>query len=213
MKQVFIFIYTILLVSVAGCAPKIFEGLEYKTKESILKENLYPFFSPVDSVYVFDMQISYKENDYAGTLIVKHVDNTMARAVFTSVFGITIFDFELSEADFKVNRCVEPMQKKVVLNLFRKDFRTLLLYGVSASFKAKIYQGSNNVIGYKVKTSNGLTYFLTDTEHKELQKIQTPGCFTLLQVNCSDFDKHFPQHISISHPRIKLYMELKWQGE
>lgn len=202
-------IYTTLLIGITGCSPQLFKGMEFSAKQNILKENLYPFFDNIgDSTHVFNMQISYKNNDVDGFLIVKHNAEGSARAVYTSIPGLTIFDFELSATTFNVHRCIEPMRKKVVLNLFKKDFRTLFLYNVPDSFKAKTYQGDNGKLGYKIKTSGGKAYVITDTSRKELQKVQLPGCITLLNIDYKDFEDSFPKHISIAHPKIKLKMQL-----
>lgn len=203
------FIYTILLIGITGCTPQLFKGMKSGTKQNILKENLYPFFdNRGDSTHIFNMQISYKSNDVDGFLIVKHNAEGATRAVYTSIPGITIFDFEFSATEFDVHRCIEPMRKKIVLNLFEKDFRTLFLYNVPASFNAKTYQSDNSTVGYKIKTDNGKAYFVTDTNRKELQKVQLPGFITLLNIDYKDFEDDFPKHISIAHPKIKLKMQL-----
>ena len=205
-----LFVCSILLAAATGCTPRMFNGMDFSSKENMLRDSLYPFFSGMsDSTHIFNMQISYKGNDVDGFLIVKYKEKSFARVVFTSIPGLTIFDFEVSANNFIVHRCIEPLQKKVVLNLFEKDFRTLFLYNIPTSFDAKKYQGKDNKVGYKIKTQNGTAYILTDTERKELQNIQLPGCITLLNIEYRNFENNFPRHISISHPKIKLNMQLE----
>lgn len=202
--------YITIAMAAIGCTPKIFEGMGAVAKEAAAKESLYPFFSgTTEMTHVFNMQLSYKENDVDGFLIVKHSKDSSARAVFTSIPGMTIFDFEISATEFKVHRCIEPMQKRAVLNLFENDFRTLLLYNVPLSFKSKIYKNGSGKVGHRIKTRNGKTYFLTDTTQKQLQEVRVPGLFTLLAIDYKDFEGDFPKHISISHPRLKLSMRLE----
>ncbi len=199
----------IFLLFFAACSPKIFSGLESAgTKKSISKQELYPVFNAGDSIRIFNMQIDYKEHNFSGLLIVKPDENGFTRAVFTTLFGMTVFDFTFNEAEFIVNRCIEQMQKKMVLNLLKKDFRTLFLYNVPLVFDAKIYQGKEATVGYKIKTKDGKGYFLTNTTDKQLQKVEMPGCITLLCLDYQNYSNAFPEHIRMLHPKIKLSMQL-----
>ena len=194
---------------VIGCSPKMFSGLESAgTKKNISKQELYPVFKAADSVRMFNMQIDYKETNLTGLLIVKPESDNSFRAIFTTLFGMTVFDFEFSETEFKVNRIMEQMNKKMVLNLLKKDFRTLFLYNIPLSFNAKTYQGKDAVIGYKIKTKDGKGYFLTNTAEKQLQKVEMPGCITLLRLDYQNYNNSFPEQIIMHHPKIKLSMQL-----
>jgi hypothetical protein len=198
-----------ILFAFAGCSPKIFSGLESAgTKKNISKQALYPVFGAEDSVRVFNMQIDYKKRNFTGLLIVKPEGDGFFRAVFTTLFGMTVFDFSFNETEFNINRCMEQMEKKIVLNLLKKDFRTLFVYHVPPFFDAKVYQGKEAITGYKIKTKDGKGYFLTNTAGKQLQKIEMPGCITLLRLDYQNYDNAFPGRIRMSHPKIKLNMQL-----
>jgi len=47
---------------------------------------------------------------------------------------MTIYDFELDAEHFKVNYLFEPMNKKVMVSIFERDFRQLI-YGKEMSGK------------------------------------------------------------------------------
>jgi hypothetical protein len=194
----------------SSCTPKIFSSLEsVGKKKNISKEELYPIFKSTDSTRMFNMEITYKENSFNGLLVVKPNEDGSRHVVFTTLFGMTIFDFEISESEFKVNRCMEQMQKKMVLNLLKKDFRTLFLYNVPETFDAKVYQGDASVpqvAGYSIKTADGKGYFVTVSSQKQLQKVETPGCITRLLL---DSKNTIPQQIQLFHPKIKLKMQLE----
>ncbi len=192
-----------------GCSPKFFSGMESAgTKKNISKQALYPVFRTKDTVRIFNMQIDYKETNLTGLLIVKPEGDNAQRAIFTTLFGMTVFDFEFSETDFKVNRIMEQMNKKTVLNLLKKDLKTLFLYNIPSSFDAKVYQGKATT-GYKIKTTDGKGYFLTNTDNKQLQKVEMPGCITLLNLDYLNYNNGFPEQIVMSHPKIKLRMQLE----
>jgi hypothetical protein len=182
--------------------------MEKTGKEQITKQQLYPVFSEADSVRMFNMEIGYKDNSFSGLLVVKPETHNSTRAIFTTYFGMTIFDFEFSATYFKVNRCPEQMNKKVVLSLMEKDFRTLFLYNIPSETEATVYKGAGALKGYTIKTTDGKGYFITDTDKKELQQIEMQGCIKKLCLDYGDYKNKFPGHIRLFHPKIKLTMQL-----
>jgi hypothetical protein len=183
--------------------------MEYAgTKKNISKQELFPVFKTEDPVRMFNMQIDYKETNLTGLLIVKQEGGKTQRAIFTTLFGMTVFDFEFNETDFKVNRIMEQMDKKAVLNLLKKDLKTLFLYNIPSHFDAKVYHGKKATIGYKIKTTDGKGYFLTNAAEKQLQKVEMPGCITLLNLNYQNYTNGFPEQIVMHHPKIRLRMQL-----
>jgi len=197
-----------IILFLTACTPKFFSGLESTGKKNVSKQELYPVFLASDSTRILNMQIDYKENNFTGLLVVKPEENNSMRAIFTTLFGMTVFDFEFNESKFKINRCMEQLQKKMVLNLLKNDFRTLFLYNVPSSFDAKVYQGKENTFGYNIKTKDGKGYFLTDKNLKQLQKIEMPGCITLLRLDYQNYNNAFPEQIRMTHPKIKLNIQL-----
>ncbi len=203
-------IFFSLAFSLAGCSPEFFSGMEKTgTKENISRQELYPVFNAGDSVRMFNMQIDYKETNLTGLLIVKPEGENTQRAIFTTLFGMTVFDFEFNETEFKVNRIMEQMDKKTVLNLLKKDLRTLFLYNVPLRFDAELYQGKEASTGYRIKTKDGKGYFLTNVAEKKLQKVEMPGCITQLTLDYQNYSNGFPEKIWMSHPKIKLRMLLE----
>ena len=185
--------------------PKIFNGLNSAGKKRIEKSDLFSFV--VDSTLMYNMQISYKEADFSGILLVKHTENKFIRMLFTSIAGFTVFDFEFNETEFKVNRCLDVLQKKKVLDLFRKDFRALFLYNLPNEFDAKVYKKEQAPIGYKVKTKDGKAYFLTN--EKQLKKIEMPALVTSLRIDYQNYKNNLPKRMLITHQRLKLNMQLE----
>ncbi|MNR67870.1 hypothetical protein D3C85_1920930 [compost metagenome] len=46
--------------------------------------------------------------------------------MFTTEFGNKLLDFEISEKTFKVNSIVSELDRKILVNTLREDFRLLL---------------------------------------------------------------------------------------
>jgi hypothetical protein len=49
------------------------------------------------------------------------------RVVFTNELGVSFFDFEFSEAGFKVIQIIDKLNIKAVINTLKQDFELLLL--------------------------------------------------------------------------------------
>ncbi|WP_228463198.1 hypothetical protein [Chryseobacterium cheonjiense] len=79
------------------------------------------------------------KNHVSGILIIKKISENTHRVVLTSDFGNKLIDFEISEEDFKLNYVLPDMDKKIVINFLKNDFRELLKrnYPVSQSFENK----------------------------------------------------------------------------
>ncbi|MGG5209674.1 hypothetical protein ACQWU4_12050 [Chryseobacterium sp. MIQD13] len=97
-------------------------------------ENLY-FSSGED--YVYKCQMDIYKNHVSGILIIKKLNETTHRVAMTSDFGNKLIDFEISENDFKLNYVLPDLDKKIVINFLKNDFRELLRkqYSVSESFE------------------------------------------------------------------------------
>ena len=65
-------------------------------------------------------------NDISGILIIKKISDSTHRVVMTSDFGNKMIDFEISENDFKLNYVLPDLDKKMVINFLKNDFRELL---------------------------------------------------------------------------------------
>ena len=167
------YLYFLVLFFFGSCTPQVFRDLESSGKKQINKADLFPFV--VDTTLMYNMQIQHKGTDISGILFIKPVENHSIHMVFTSIFGLTVFDFELNETEFKVNRCLEVLQEKRILNLFKKDFRALFSYHLPKAFEAEVYEKEQIPVGYKVKTLDvkGYNYEFPDdlefTGNKQLK--------------------------------------------
>ena len=198
-------VYFSILLILGSCTPNIFKGLNSTGEKRIEKSNLFPFV--VDTTLMYNMQIHRNKTDLSGILLIKPAENHYIRTSLTSIFGITVFDFEFNETEFKVNRCIEPLQKKRILNMFRKDFRALFSYHLPQITEANVYEKEQIPVGYKIKTSDGKAYFLI--QDQQLKKIEMPAFITSFQIDFQNYKNNIPERILISHPCLKLKMQLE----
>ena len=85
-----------------------------------------PYFTNPKMDYVYKANISVYGNELSGIFIAKKINDTTHRVVFTTEFGNKLLDFEISETDFKVNSIVEDLDRKILINTLKTDFRLLL---------------------------------------------------------------------------------------
>ena len=203
MQKTLIYFFILLLFS--SCTPEILKGLDSSGKKWIEKADLHPFV--VDTTLMYNMKIRNKYNDISGILLIKPVDNHSVRTLFTSDFGMTIFDFEFNETEFNINQCIPPLQEKRILNLLKKDFRALFSYHLPQAIEAEVYEKEQMPVVYKIKTTDGKAYFLT--QEKQLKKIEMPATITSLQIDYKVYNNNLPESILISHPGLKLNIQLE----
>lgn len=75
----------------------------------------------------YNMNLNFRKKHFNGMLAVRQMDSTETRVVGYTAFGLSLFDFGLSEETFTVYNCIEPMQNKKLLKLLERDFKLLFL--------------------------------------------------------------------------------------
>jgi hypothetical protein len=200
-----------LLISffiLTACSPKILKGFKKENSALLSKKEFYPFFPAADSTQLFNMQIDFGKNHFSGILLVKSTGEETYRTVFNTHFGMSVFDFEFDKDDFRVNSCMEALNKKKVIQTLETDFKTL--------FSLNLETVENSVAIYKNKNETYLEidkfenyYYLKNTDTKELLKIEVSRFINSLHYNFTDYRDRFPAVIQIKHSTIGLKMQLE----
>lgn len=162
------------------------------------------YFSTYDD-RVYKCQIEVYKNDISGILIVKKLNETTHRVVLTSDFGNKLIDFEISENDFKLNYVLPDLDKKIIINFLKNDFRILLKkdFSISETLENKdfnIYTSQENKEKY---------YLFVDRENQLLKKM----VYTKNNKEKIDFSfaakKHiFADSINLQHKDYKINIKL-----
>ena len=100
-KSTILFLISLLFI-VTSCATYT---LEKDLKLVTLEKSIYnaPYFSNSETDYVYKANITVYGNELSGIFIVKKINETTHRAVFTTEFGNKLLDFEVSDTNFKIN--------------------------------------------------------------------------------------------------------------
>lgn len=178
----------------------------YKIENAIEKDltvteykNLY--FSDAETDYVYKATIEVYGNQLSGIFIAKRINDASHRVVFTTDFGNTLLDFELSENDFKVNYIQEDLNRKIIVNTLRDDFRLLLRVYNPVQ---EVLENDESII-YKSADKNRFNYFFENKTDKRLTKIvRASKSKEKIILGFETKNTIFAQNITIQHKNIKL---------
>ncbi|MBC7844919.1 MAG: hypothetical protein H7Y10_00325 [Flavobacterium sp.] len=166
-----------------------------------------PYFSNPEMDYIYKANITIYGNELSGIFIAKKINDTTHRVVFTTEFGNKLLDFEISETDFKVNSIVEELNRKIMVNTLKNDFRLLLRN--SYVVKKQYDNLENNV--YLTEESKILNYLFVSKSTNNLSKIvNTSKRKERINLFFTTENNIFATKIVIQHYNIKLRIELNY---
>jgi len=164
-----------------------------------------PYFKNAEIDYVYKTTISVYGNDISGIFIIKKINAQSHRVVFTTDFGNKLIDFEISETDFKINSIVDELDRKILINTLKEDFRLLFRKNFS---NQKQFENSEEVV-YESEDRNGYNLLFVSKSNQKLQKIvKTSKRKEKFSIIFHSENNIFAEHISIIHQNIKLKIEL-----
>lgn len=204
-KIVFALITTLLIV---GCTPKIYRsmGMRPTISVSTYRSNLMPVFDSLAAPLYFTADVTFKENNLSGMLAMTEEGNRAYRIVMMTTFGMQIFDFSISRDSFIVHSCMEQLNKKVILNLLRDDFRSILMLDVPDQFKCLLYQTPANSQrwGCSLRTKNGEYNYLLYPNGTNYIRMVGRGSGLKGMIGVFDEDV-----VMIEHAKLGLKINLK----
>ena len=175
----------------------------YQIKDAVSVDNSLQFvqnqyFSDASLDYVYKTHIEIYGNKMGGIFIAKRINDSIHRMVLTTDFGNKLLDFEISENSFKVNFVIDNLDKKIILNTLRDDFRTLLQVN-SKVFKT--YKRNNEVI---YQTENNIYYFFDEVTNNLIKIIKTNKRKEKVLFTFQSKKTTFAENINIQHNNIQL---------
>jgi len=198
-------IISLLLFFCNSCALKTTEGLRIVKITDAEVTN--PYFSNKNIDYIYKAKIDIYGRYFGGILIIKKVEKDSHRVVFTTEFGNKIFDFLYDGDSFTKNFVLEDLDKKIIVNTLRKDFKLL----ISESSKVEgQYAGEGQQI-YKSKTNKRFNFYFFDEKPVILKRIvQTSKRKEKVEIVFTSKGNDLAQKIGINHSNIKLKIDLNY---
>jgi hypothetical protein len=204
-KSTILYLISILFL-VTSCATN---NLEKELKVVTLETTVYnaPYFANTEIDYVYKANISVYGNEMSGIFIAKKINATTHRVVFTTEFGNKLLDFEISETDFKVNSIVDELNRKILINTLKSDFRLLLKN--QFLIKEQLEDTENKV--YKSEEGTKFNYlFASKAENKLFKIVHATKRKEQICINFTSENNTFAENIIIQHYNIKLRIELNY---
>lgn len=132
----------------------------------------------------FTIQITIFGKRISGLLIAKKVDTLTHRMVMVSETGFQLFDLAITDDSTLIKQCIEPLQKKKLIELIKTDLR----YLVNTQLAAKISKKAIN-------------------EHESCWKIAPTKRFKI-KYHVEKNDANIASKISIKHIALPLRYQL-----
>lgn len=197
-------LFLIISFILNSCAPnQVLKG--YFPTITSPKSYKIPYFSNADLDYVYKTNISFYGKELSGILIAKKINENTHRIVFTTEFGNKLFDFEISEDAFKINSIVSELNRNVLINTLKADFRMLLRkqYAINGAFE------NAEITVYKSEVGKDIYYIFTSkTQNKLLKIVEASKRKEKINLSFIAENDIFARNIIVQHANINLRIEL-----
>lgn len=194
-------IFTLFLVSCSIPTTKNLQ--EYSSTKTTFTN---PYFSDINTDYIYKAKIKAYNNIFSGILIIKKVAKENHRIVFTTTFGNKIFDFQLNKNDVKTHYIMEKLDRKIIINILTNDFKTLTKehHQIYKAFK------KNELINiYQTKIKKRFNHYFTTVNNKELTKIvNTTKTKEKISISFNKIKNSIARHIVIQHKKTPIKIDL-----
>ena len=100
---------------------------------------------------------------------------------------------------------MEQMNKKTVLGILEKDFRTILMLNVPEKFSARLYRNNarKDCMGYGVNADDGECDFIVYAQGKDfVRRVQNGGVIKRMDAVFDD------RVVTLQHPKLGLKIVL-----
>lgn len=162
-----------------------------------------PYFANPNQDYIYKANIEVYDNAFGGIFIVKKIGDQHHRIVFTTEMGNKLFDFTFNKDDFTVNYILDDLNKKILINVLKKDFKVLITEHLIAE---KNYVITDEIIK-KTSLDNKTYYYFESPEITKI--IRANSHKEKVRFLFTDLNDNIAKHIEIIHSNIKLKINLK----
>ena len=105
-----------ICLTICACSPKHYSAAT-------------PILEAKRELSKYNMEMNYGKNSFSGLLLFMENDKGEIIIHGSTLFGLTVFNFGLTEERWNIYSCIEPLKGKRVQKLLENDFRRLFLPG------------------------------------------------------------------------------------
>ena len=158
----------------SSCAPSILR--ECRKGEVLLlgKEQFPPMVNATARLCKYNMTIDFMRKHFSGLLLIKETEKGTYRTLFNTHFGLSLFDLEIGPRGLIVHQCIEPLNKKKILDLFYRDFQVILGLNIQSDNKVLVYNCAEQQTGivYKLFIPGFKGYYRMDRDSGCMEEIK-----------------------------------------
>jgi len=191
----------LLIFLTTSCSIKGYNSVSNSSKSTI--DTIFVFSGGFNKV-LYQTEINIYNRTLTGITIIKNTGSS-TRVVSMSEMGLKYFDIEfpkIQDGDPIIHYVMEPLNKKLLVNMFIKDFG-LLFYMPEISNSDLLYSNNQDTEGVAI-INNGLVYYTGlggRVSSIDKKRILLP---TKPIVSIVGFSNNSPDKISITHSNIFL---------
>lgn len=163
-----------------------------------------PYFENPNQDYVYKANIEVYNHYFGGILIVKKTGNQQHRAVFTTEMGNKLLDFSFNGDDFKVNYILDELNKKILINILKNDFKILITEHLPSE---ETYVLNDETIN-QTSINNKMYYYYQNPEIYKIARVKHGK--EKVRFLFTEINDNIAQQIDITHLNIKLKITLKF---
>ena len=155
----------------------------------------------------YNTSVDVLDNHLSGLLLFKKLDDQSQRIVFTNEAGIKFFDFGfMADGTFKVYQALQRINKKAVINTFRKDFELLLLNKAKLSIPKAYEAGAEKIFAFE--TGKEADYVVVTEDCSQLLRLEKWGKKKMAEITFFGAAA-VPDSITIRHFNFRMSIKMK----
>lgn len=164
-------------------------------------------FKPAFKIALYQAYVDVLGKHLSGLLLLKTMQDSSIRIVFSNEMGLKYFDFEFAlDGKFKVHYILEKLNRKTVLSTLRSDFQLILMQNLNYN---KAYLLKDNQFNYYVfPVGNELYYYVSEKGKLERVEIGTRNKIKVRAI-MQNYSNNVPDTISIEHYNFNFTITLK----
>lgn len=193
-----------VILLLAACANE-YKSMQAATGDPRCVEKFRPAFTR--QLYKASVQVTGK--NLSGLLLIKVMEDSTTRLVFSTETGIKFFDFSFGGPEgFKVFYVMKQLDKKAVVDALQNDFELLLMRWIEGGNGSESTMGGKWYHGFSKGSKT--SYYLTDSlcsvfHHAELSSRRK----ILVTANLYGVNEGVPDSMFIQHNNFNFNISLR----
>lgn len=200
-----LFVSVVCWLCLTSCASAL-SGFHRNGQRVVGMDELPGIVDTTAGVNRYNLKMDLMKKHFSGLLLVKRMGEQSYRTVFTTHFGLRVFDFEFTGDSLVVHYCMEPLYKEKVIALFRNDFSRL--FGLSHTQVGQVYSATDG-INKEVYRFGKKLYYRKNLKQGVVEQISSGRGWKKTVWSFSDYESGYPSMISIHHALFPVRLELE----